>query len=73
MRAMLGVTRARGEMELELTLRRMQHKEDKMQRERAGVMGVGVGGCFESSQTGCATCVRVRHAGHARWMMFGCI
>ncbi|KIZ05410.1 hypothetical protein MNEG_2545 [Monoraphidium neglectum] len=32
MRAMLGVTRARGEMELELTLRRMQHKEDKMQR-----------------------------------------
>ncbi|KAI8465768.1 MAG: hypothetical protein J3K34DRAFT_77933 [Monoraphidium minutum] len=32
LRAGLGSTRARGEMELELALRKMQHKEDKMQR-----------------------------------------
>ncbi|KIZ01499.1 hypothetical protein MNEG_6464 [Monoraphidium neglectum] len=31
-RASLGTTRARGEMDLEVNLRRMQHKEDKMQR-----------------------------------------
>jgi len=31
-RASLGTTRARGEVELEVNLRRMQHKEDKMQR-----------------------------------------
>lgn len=27
------MTRARGEMELEMNLRKMQHKEDKMQRK----------------------------------------
>jgi hypothetical protein len=27
--------RGRGEIELEMTLRKTQHKEDKMQRERA--------------------------------------
>jgi hypothetical protein len=32
-RASLGTTRARGEVELEVSLRKMQHKEDKMQRE----------------------------------------
>jgi hypothetical protein len=31
-RANLGTTRARGEADMELTLRKMQHKEDKMQR-----------------------------------------
>jgi hypothetical protein len=31
-RANLGTTRARGEVDMELTLRKMQHKEDKMQR-----------------------------------------
>ncbi|GBF94371.1 TBC1 domain family member 2A [Raphidocelis subcapitata] len=31
-RATLGTTRARGEVELEVGLRKMQHKEDKMQR-----------------------------------------
>jgi hypothetical protein len=33
MRANLGTTRARGEVDMEITLRKMQHKEDKMQRE----------------------------------------
>lgn len=32
-RANLGTTRARGEVDMEITLRKMQHKEDKMQRE----------------------------------------
>jgi len=32
-RANLGTTRAKGEVDMEITLRRMQHKEDKMQRE----------------------------------------
>lgn len=31
-RANLGTTRARGEVDMEITLRKMQHKEDKMQR-----------------------------------------
>lgn len=31
-RANLGTTRAKGEVDMEITLRRMQHKEDKMQR-----------------------------------------
>eukprot|EP00878_Enallax_costatus_P015798 GHUV01016555.1.p1 GENE.GHUV01016555.1~~GHUV01016555.1.p1 ORF type:complete len:317 (+),score=103.84 GHUV01016555.1:252-1202(+) len=31
-RANLGSTRTRGEVDMEITLRRMQHKEDKMQR-----------------------------------------
>lgn len=31
-RASLGTTQTRGEVELEVTLRKMQHKEDKMQR-----------------------------------------
>jgi hypothetical protein len=35
-RASLGATRSRGEVELELSLRKMQHKEDKMQREFGG-------------------------------------
>jgi hypothetical protein len=31
----LGTTRGRGEVELEVSLRKMQHKEDKMQRAAA--------------------------------------
>ena len=42
-RANLGMTRARGEMELEMTLRKMQHKEDKMQRERGSFGAVWAG------------------------------
>ena len=33
-RANLGTTRARGEVDMEITLRKMQHKEDKMQRKQ---------------------------------------
>jgi hypothetical protein len=41
-RANLGTTRARGEVDMEITLRKMQHKEDKMQSESGGR---GSGGC----------------------------
>lgn len=38
-RASLGQTRARGEVDLEVNVRKMQHKEDKMQRERLAGTG----------------------------------
>ena len=48
-RANLGTTRARGEADMELTLRKMQHKEDKMQRTASRVVAAWLDGAPASS------------------------